>query len=242
MDCDEATYFENDNNSKNKTGIGRIVASAGAGVFLGGASTMLMGMAKAEDAPDDSSQEEHDHLSHPEWIVDDMDVATAVNDDMSFGEAFAAARAEVGAGGVFEWHGGLYGTYTANEWNSMSAAQKAEFENHFSWNHTSPISQASDSHAEVDVVSVSLSDEEIEASLDEAIAQEINPMDDSVQDVEILGVCGDDLTDSDLQPIDGDEVIMVDIDENMLFDHITMDLNEDGITDNYTTDDFIYEG
>ena len=42
-------------------------------------------------------------------------VAT-VEDDMTFAEAFQSARAQVGPGGVFEWHGGVYGTYTADEW------------------------------------------------------------------------------------------------------------------------------
>lgn len=66
-------------------------------------------------------------------IDDDMDVAKNVTEDMSFSEAFAAARAEVGPGGCFIWHGTIYGTYYANEWNSMSPAERAEFENHFSW-------------------------------------------------------------------------------------------------------------
>ena len=43
--------------------------------------------------------------------------------DMSFSEAFAAARAEQGPGGVFEWHGNLYSTYYENEWSSMSAEE-----------------------------------------------------------------------------------------------------------------------
>lgn len=53
-------------------------------------------------------------------------VAT-VEDDMTFAEAFQSARAQVGPGGVFEWHGGVYGTYTADEWNAMSAEDKAAF-------------------------------------------------------------------------------------------------------------------
>lgn len=50
-----------------------------------------------------------------------------VSDDMSFKEAFDAAREQVGAGGVFRWHGGIYNTYTAEEWNSMSDAEKSDF-------------------------------------------------------------------------------------------------------------------
>ena len=51
-----------------------------------------------------------------------------VDDSLSFSEAFAEAREQVGAGGVFEWHGKVYGTYYENEWNSMSAAERAEWQ------------------------------------------------------------------------------------------------------------------
>jgi len=42
----------------------------------------------------------------------------AVSDEMSFGDAFSAARAELGQGGVFEWRGNLYATDTIEEWNA----------------------------------------------------------------------------------------------------------------------------
>ena len=57
----------------------------------------------------------------------DMEVASGVDDSMSFNQAFAAARHEVGPGGLFEWHGNTYGTYYANEWNAMSADDKAQY-------------------------------------------------------------------------------------------------------------------
>lgn len=50
-----------------------------------------------------------------------------MHNNMSFGEAFEAARAEVGPGGVFIWHGGIYNTYTADEWNNMTSQQKSDF-------------------------------------------------------------------------------------------------------------------
>ena len=50
-----------------------------------------------------------------------------VNNGMSFDEAFSAARAEVGPGGVFVWHGGIYGTYYETEWDAMSDDQKTEY-------------------------------------------------------------------------------------------------------------------
>lgn len=49
------------------------------------------------------------------------------NDNLSFREAFEAARAEVGPGGVFRWHGNIYNTYTAEEWKAMSDNDKLAF-------------------------------------------------------------------------------------------------------------------
>lgn len=50
-----------------------------------------------------------------------------VSDDMSFSEAFAAAREETGPGGVFAWRGNVYGTYMADEWETMSDDEKDLF-------------------------------------------------------------------------------------------------------------------
>ncbi len=54
-------------------------------------------------------------------------LAVGVDDSMSFSQAFATARAEVGAGGVFVWRGTLYGTYYETEWNAMSAEDRAAY-------------------------------------------------------------------------------------------------------------------
>ena len=48
-------------------------------------------------------------------------------DNMSFREAFDTARAELGAGGVFRWHGNIYNTYTAEEWNAKTAKEQDDF-------------------------------------------------------------------------------------------------------------------
>lgn len=71
-----------------------------------------------------------DGLTTPVVTDGNLAIAHNVSDDMSFGEAFAAAHAEVGPGGVFEWHGELYGTYTAQEWNALSREEKAEYNSH----------------------------------------------------------------------------------------------------------------
>ena len=109
-------------------------------VTLGGVSGILMGAGllyagqaaaqtlnseeKPEEKPEDVVAPGQGETSHT--LENGLQVA-AVNDEMSFGEAFAAARAEVGPGGVFHWHGGIYNTYTADEWNNMSIQQKHDF-------------------------------------------------------------------------------------------------------------------
>lgn len=50
-----------------------------------------------------------------------------VDDGLSFSDAFNEAREQVGPGGVFRWHGGLYGTYNEKEWEALSDADKADY-------------------------------------------------------------------------------------------------------------------
>ena len=94
-----------------------------------GAGALYAGQAAAkqlntEEKPEEVAIPEQGETSHT--LENGLKVA-AVSDDISFGEAFAQARAEVGPGGVFHWHGGIYNTYTAAEWNDMSVGQKHDF-------------------------------------------------------------------------------------------------------------------
>ena len=57
----------------------------------------------------------------------ELDVAGKVTDTMSFEEAFAAARSEVGMFGVFGWHGHWYNTFLKDEWNDLSIQQRLDF-------------------------------------------------------------------------------------------------------------------
>lgn len=62
----------------------------------------------------------------PESDFLEADVAF-VDDNMTFGQAFAAAREQVGPGGVFEWHGAIFNTFYEDEWEAMTAEEKSEF-------------------------------------------------------------------------------------------------------------------
>ncbi len=86
------------------------------------------------------------HQEEPPAVVvhDTAPEAHGVSDDMSFQDAFAVARQEVGPGGVFEWHGKQYNTYYKEEWDHMTEEDRHEFV--ASYQHESPhetIQQAS---------------------------------------------------------------------------------------------------
>lgn len=104
-------------------------------VTLGGISGILMGAglvyagkAIAASKQEVAASESDDDVSVANTSGTSLPVAQ-IHNDQSFGDAFAAARAEVGPGGVFIWHGGIYNTYTAEEWNAMTLEQKTDFAN-----------------------------------------------------------------------------------------------------------------
>ena len=112
-------------------------------VTLGGVSGILMGAgllyagqavaATKSDAPEETAnaatadEAQQAEVQQAATAAEQTLPVAQMHNDMSFGEAFAAARAEVGPGGVFIWHGGIYNTYTADEWNAMTPQQKNDF-------------------------------------------------------------------------------------------------------------------
>ena len=124
------------------------------GIMLGSAGTVFAANAPVQDeeaAAEEVGEEvveqvvEEDATAAPEEVTsaegidtvveeatvpeigETVEVASNVNDNMSFSEAFASARAEVGPGGVFVWNGNVYSTYYEEEWDSMTEEQKEEF-------------------------------------------------------------------------------------------------------------------
>ena len=81
-----------------KSGWKKVVMGGVAGIVLGSGGVILSGSASALNDPDAPKKDEDDDHSitplpnNPDITVEDLPVATTVNDDMSFGEAFAAAR------------------------------------------------------------------------------------------------------------------------------------------------------
>ena len=158
---------------------------------------------------------------------DNMQVKTAteVNDEMSFGEAFSAARAEVGSGGVFEWNGKLYNTFTAEEWEAMSSEEKSDFQDRIYNNDNDVI----DTPEPVDEVTP---EPEIEIETEDIVAEDvIEPEVDDDIEIEVLGMEHNDTYDIDLGGIMiGDqEVVLVDLDsDGGDFDYAIADTDNDG--------------
>lgn len=136
-----------------------------------------------------------------------------VDDNVSFSQAFADARAQVGPGGVFEWRGKVYGTYYKEEWNNMSRAERAEYQ------------------SKVDYKDVMHHDTQ-DSAVHHTATQ--HPEISGNGDIRILGV--ETAEDANGQPItiagieiDGNQALLVDLDDNGTMDILVHDDNGDGV-------------
>lgn len=97
---------------KKKIRLNKMAAFA-AGIGAAGSAVAASIIGDEEEAvPDDH---EDDSAEGESEIVEPVQDDPVVNDEMSFGEAFAAARAVYGPGAMFEWHGNVYNTYYKEE-------------------------------------------------------------------------------------------------------------------------------
>ncbi len=203
----------------------KVTMGAVTGIVLGAAGTLLTSsvIAQTTDGEEAEAEAEGDagsETNNPPYADDTISIATSVSDDMTFSQAFAAAREEVGPGGAFEWRGHVYGTYTAAEWDNMSAQEHAEYGSHFNWSAyegtSSQDSAQNTSHS---------SDAEVVAH--ETAMESAEP---HTPEVEVLGVVHDNETGMNIGgvAIDGQEVVFVDVDDDHTFDLAISDLNHDG--------------
>lgn len=205
-----------------------VAGGAGVGLFVGAGSAALFHTVQAATASETTDEQPSidDGGDVPGLINNEVAVATGVSDDMSFSEAFAAARAEVGPGGVFEWHGGVYGTYYADEWNAMTAEERDAWSDNFNWeSHASePGSQGThyaDNHS-VDPVTPDVP-EEPDPTPDPIPEPEPEP------DIEVLGVVHDEETGATMAgyTVDDNLAVFVDVDSDNVVDLVAYDANGD---------------
>ena len=229
----------------------KVAVGAGTGILLGAGATIL-----SASAPLDHTEgNENEGEQHPDWTDGEVPVASSVSDDMSFSEAFAAARTEVGSGGVFEWHGNIYSTFTEDEWNGMTAEQRDEYGSHFNWHsdathdtasssNSSHSSQSATSTEEVEVVASNGNQEhtsqghetngnevgvaDVTPASNNGTAEEVAVV-DVEPEVEVLGVVHDDESGANIGGlvVDGQEVVLIDVDGDTTFDVMGTDVNGD---------------
>ena len=216
---------------KKKSGIGSKAAYA-AGGFAAGLASGVAGSAFAAN----SSNEELGEVVAKTENQEDVLVATdegvrvaQVDDDATFAEAFADARAQVGPGGAFEWRGNVYNTYYAEEWNNMSSEERAEFQSRIdhetiTGNDTEPVSEQTIEQPTDATQHVMSSDTEM---VDDAEVE---------GDVKVLGVEavmtdeGDQMIVAGIE-IDGEQAILVDVDCDGTMDRLLVDADYDGMLD-----------
>lgn len=158
-----------------------------------------------------------------------------VSDDMTFSEAFAAARQQVGAGGVFSWHGKVYGTYYKDEWDNMSAEEKAEFQDSVDYDHISVNENyhATSHVADTDVAANNVVEDIPRTNPNENMQNASNDIAEADIDVHVISVehnvnmNGNDV-DVAVIEVDGHQGILVDVDHDGMVEGAIIDFNDDG--------------
>lgn len=200
----------------------QVSIGAASGILIGVAGVLFSSSAIMEDDADGDQNETVHHSGASGAAVSEDYQLDSVSDDMTFSDAFAAARAELGPGGVFEWHGNLYTTDTVEEWNAAhpqttSADDEADMEVEVAGDSdTADAADASDSEDSEDV--------EVEVAAD-----------DEVEDVEVIGVLDTSDEDAEIHAevlnMDGEEVLVVDMDNDGEYDALVSDISDMHLTD-----------
>ena len=235
----------------------------GAAAALGAA--ILTPLAVFPDAPIDGNENEIGDIGLDDSNLEDsqefvgsssdmhfeghtMEVSHSVDDSMSFSQAFAAARHDVGAGGLFVWHGHTFGTYYGNEWNAMSPEEKDQY-----WadvNHTTsgineeiaqndegtdvnadPASVSEPGEATDEHLSDSQDNNSSEEGQDEALAT-AEPDDNGLATAEPVELDDDDLASVDPVELDDDDLATVEpveLDDDDLAPADPVELDDDDL-------------
>jgi hypothetical protein len=171
-------------------------------------------------------------------------VATSVTNEMSYSEAFAAARGEVGPGGAFVWHGNVYGTYRADdpEWQEMTSEERAAY----SQNVLAHVSRApytpTEEEPEIEVLEqpgeADASEEEALLEVETVSEQDASGEEAEVSDIDvhIVSVEHIEAEDGSLIPVgigemNGQNAVFADTDKDGLIDTVMVDLNGNGQVD-----------
>lgn len=238
---------------------GKAVA-AGVGGFVAGAAVGGATMASAQsheevaltdeattsgetNTPNETTTSEGAHSTdtpNPEEVIlaNDEGIRYAhVNAD-NFNDAFAQARAQVGAGGVFEYDGKLYGTYYADEWNEMTAEDRSAYQSRV--NGIAPSPQNSHAHQSEPAHrsepahhanSYDMADNHQSASEAISTHAEVIEVEPTDNDIRVLGVEAVQSPDGQIMNVailesNGDHALLVDVDNDGVMEVFVHDDNQ----------------
>lgn len=201
-----------------------------AGIVMGAAGAYAMSSAAVKDVTDEVDEDTTDAVGAE---VPDATGAShsgevqmaKVDQSLSFADAFDAARAEVGSGGVFVWHGQLYNTFTADEWASMSDAEKNEFADEVAPYVPQPTHQTQ----QVQHTTTTTTTEEVTNV--HRVGQTVEVDDSEMPEVHFLGVSTETREDGQTMnfghmTVEGVNVALVDVDNDQVFDVRWVDANQ----------------
>ncbi len=235
--------------------------AAGVGVVAGAAIGGGVGVGYATTHPFDTVNEDGEN-ENPDEIKAEVEAPTeedailATEDGIryahidadSFQEAYMAARAQVGAGGMFEYNGKLYSTYTKEEWNALSPEERNDYQNlvretapdnftaahHHSSSHSHAAATQTVAHHETPSYPEAHS-QDVAMHTPQTQSDRLDVVDEGPADgeVHVLGV--DRMTNEDGETIgvalverEGDVALMVDVDDDGRIDVIVHDDNYNG--------------
>lgn len=209
---------------------GGIVAGAAAGAATTAAASNSNVNSETPKEVQEEVFEETPEAPAPEQVIlaNDEGIRYAHVEADNFNDAFAQARAQVGPGGVFEYNGRLYGTYYAEEWDNMSSQEKADYQNRVNEVAPSHHNNSQSAHASAQEVEHHDVSPEVVPANAEMISAE--PVDNEIR---VLGVEAVQNEDGQIMNIalverEGDQALLVDVDNNGTIDVLLHDDNGDG--------------
>ncbi|MDE7456953.1 MAG: hypothetical protein K2M96_09660 [Prevotella sp.] len=238
----------NESKKANKANAWKQVTVGGvSGIALGSISTAAVAATTNHQTEEGEAEDTTLSGTNGAAHVDSSVPVAQVSDDMSFSEAFAAAREQVGSGGVFVWHGQVYNTYTAEEWDSMTPAEHAEFGSHVNVVYDEPARGTQTTTQEVPATTqeVPVTTQEVPVTTHEApvvaVEEPVVEVEPEPQ-IEVLDyetLTNEDGSQVDLAVIscDGQQVGLYDVNRDGIADLLAMDENNDNqITPNEIED------
>lgn len=198
-------------------------AARRAAAVAGGA---VLGVGSAFAAHQILSHDDEEPAANP-----DMKVVTE-DDKMSFDEAFNDARVHLGPGCAFRWHGGLYSTYTEEEWNSMSDEERSAYAH-----QVNGIATGDEAHAETYAHNTTHEHHGTDSNIHRAVNDDTakNPVHPAGSDGETVIKTEEEFTMSDGTTVirgeglyEGKMAVFVDLDRDGKYDAVIVDSDGNG--------------